>query len=156
MNASVRPSICPSRYLLLNLLVELNQTCYMTDSQRKSVQKQRCFFVRPSVRRSSICLSRYLILNHWVEFNQTCYIISPRDKDCESDIFFPFGARPSSVCPIVRHAFSSQTTELNLTKLATSLPFMVKVCESESVRPAISVISTERGDLQWRAIDFAF
>ena len=45
-----RPSVCPSRYLLLNHQVEFNQTCYMT-SHGKGVREQYylfCPFMQPS------------------------------------------------------------------------------------------------------------
>ena len=64
---------------------------------------------------------------------------------CESNIIFPSSVRPS-VC----HAISSQTTGRNLTELATQLPFMVRMSESESVilsvRPSIMLLAT----LVWR------
>ena len=55
---------------------------------------------------------------------------------CESDIF------PSSIHPSVFHAISSKTTWWNITKLATWLPFMVRVCKSVSVHPSFMLLAT--------------
>ena len=55
---SVHPSICPSRYLLLNHWVEFNQTCYITSPYGEHVRQQHYF----SVQHPSICPSRYLLL----------------------------------------------------------------------------------------------
>ena len=52
---------------------------------------------------------------------------------CKSNIFFPV----SIVCPSVRHAISSITTKQNLTKLATSLPLIIRVCESNITYPCV-------------------
>ena len=70
-----RPSICQSRYLLLNHWADFNQTCYITYPHGKGVQEQHYFSVCPF-----ICPSRYLLLNHRPEFNQTCYITFPHGK----------------------------------------------------------------------------
>ena len=119
-----RRSICPSRYLLLNHWAEFNQTCYITSPRGKGVQEQLYFSVH-----LPICPSRYLLLNHWPKFNQTCYITFPHGWDCESNIIFQCVCA-SVICPPVCHAISSKTTGQNSTQLATSLPLMMRVCES--------------------------
>ena len=101
------PSICPSRYLLLNHRAEFNQTCYITSPHGKVVQEQHYFSVFPSVLPLSVDLSiiLYLLLNRWVEFNQTCYITSPYGKGVqEQHCFF---VPPSSIHPSVCHTISS-------------------------------------------------
>ena len=80
------PSICSSRYLLLNQLAEFNQTCYITFPHSKDVREQHYYSVRPSVWRLSICPSCYFLLNHWAELNQTCYMTSPRGKGVGEEV----------------------------------------------------------------------
>ena len=75
----LRPSICPSCYLLLNHWMEFHQTCYITSPHGKGVQEQH-YFLHSSIWCLSICPSCYLLLNQWAEFNQTCYMTSPHDK----------------------------------------------------------------------------
>ena len=115
-----RPSLCPSRYLLLNLWVEFNQTCYITSPHGKGVQEQHHFLcVRPCVCHLSICLSCYFLLNHSVEFNQTCYITSPDGKGVrEQHFFFPCVRRPS-ICPLGYHLLN-HWVEFNQTCFITS------------------------------------
>ena len=48
LNASSRPSVFPSRYLL-NHWAEFYQTCYITSSHGKGVREQHYFSERPSV-----------------------------------------------------------------------------------------------------------
>ena len=43
----IRPSICPSCYLLLNPLAEFNRTCYISSPHCKGVREQHYFFVHP-------------------------------------------------------------------------------------------------------------
>ena len=91
-----RPSICSSRYLLLNHWAECNQTCYITSPHGWGVRDNIIFpCVRSCVSRPSTCLLRYLLLNHWAEFNQTCYITSPHGKGCAREQLF--SVRPTSV-----------------------------------------------------------
>ena len=51
-----RPSICPSRYLLLNNWEEFNQTSYITSPHGKDVREQHYFSVRPSSVHLSVTL----------------------------------------------------------------------------------------------------
>ena len=93
----------------------------------------------------SIHPSSYMyLLNHWVEFNLTCYITSPLWYGfVRATLFFHL-----SVCPSVHHTISPEIIWQNLTRLATWLPRMVRVCESKliSFHHAInSNISTECG-----------
>ena len=83
----------------------------------------------------SICLSSYLLLNHWAELNQTCYITSPHGKGVQEEHYF--SVYRSGIPPCVHHTISSYTTGQNSTKLATSLPLMVKVCDSNIIFPRI-------------------
>ena len=87
-------------------------------------------YVRPTVRRPSICPSLLDL------------------KECESNFRFQYvraSVRGSVVLPCVRHTVSSYTTERNSNKLSTTLPLMIRVCESniflsvrQSMRPSIS------------------
>ena len=107
---SVHPSVCPSRYLLLNQWAKYYQNCYITSPQVSVCESNISFLcVRSCVCRPAICLSHYLLLNHWAEFNHNCYIISSHGKVvreqhyCSSgNISFlyvrPSGRRPS-ICP---------------------------------------------------------
>ena len=49
VSAPIRPSVRPSRYLLLNHWAEFYQTCYTTSPNGKGVQEQHYFSVRSSV-----------------------------------------------------------------------------------------------------------
>ena len=51
------PSICLSRYFLLNNWAEFNQTCYITFPHGKGVREQHYFSVRPSNVHLSVALS---------------------------------------------------------------------------------------------------
>ena len=82
------PSICPSRYLLLNHWAEINQTCYITSSHSKIVREQHYYY--SCICRSSICPSRYLLLSYWADLTKTCYITSPHGKSWREQIIFPF------------------------------------------------------------------
>ena len=64
VNASVRPSVRPSCYLL-NRWTEFYQICYNTSPHGKGVREQHFFraYVRPYVH-PSICRSCYLFLNY--------------------------------------------------------------------------------------------
>ena len=53
----VRPSVCTSRYLLLNNWAEVYQTCYITYPHSKGVQEQNYFSVRPSSVHLSVSLN---------------------------------------------------------------------------------------------------
>ena len=81
--------------------------------------------------RLSVRLSRYLLLYFCMEFNQTYYITSSHGKGVREQNYF--SVRLSVRRPSVDHAISSDTTGQNLIKLGTWLPFMVRVCKSESV-----------------------
>ena len=84
----------------------------------------------------SVHLSRYLLLNQWAEFYQTCYITSPHGKVVWGFPWVrPFVRRPA-ICLSPVH-LSSWTTGRNSTKLATSLPLMVRVCENNIIFPCI-------------------
>ena len=52
-----RPSICLSRYLLLNHLAEFNQTCYITSPHGKGVREQHYFSMHLSSIHLSVTLS---------------------------------------------------------------------------------------------------
>ena len=118
-----RPSICPSRYLLLSHRAEFNQTCYITSPHGKGVREQHNFLcvrssVRASVVRPSVC---HPILLHLLMVRVA------------RATFF----RASVVRPSVRHAISSYTTGWNFTKFAAPLPLMVRVCESSITFPCV-------------------
>ena len=167
---SVRSSVRAS--VLLIYWAEFDQTCYFTSAYSKAVREQRYFFrasVLPCIRRPSICTSRYLLLNHWAEFNQTCYITSPRSKGVRKQHYFFVrpSFRASVVRPSVLYSISFKTTVRNLPKLGTLPPLIVRVCGSKPVYPqsvfpsvshatCISIISNERWDFRWRAVDCAF
>ena len=126
----VRPFVC---HILLNHWAEFNQTCYITSPHGKGVREQHCFLC---VRSPSICPSRYLLLNHWAEFNQTCYITSPHGKNVREQHYF--SVRPSSVhlsLTLSPHGGGGGVGDS--TKLATSLPLMVRVCESNIIFPFV-------------------
>ena len=76
-----------------------------------------------------------------MEFNQTCYISSPHSKSVREQHFC---VRPSFCASDVRLSVTLSSPKppcrWNSTKLATSLPLMVKVCESNiifSVRSSV-------------------
>ena len=105
-----RPSICLSRYLLLNLWTEFNQTCYISSLYGKGVQEQHCLSVRSSLYPSSVSLYvTLLLLNHWAEFNKSCHITSPHGKGVRKQYYFPVSpsVHASVVRPSVRHAITS-------------------------------------------------
>ena len=84
--------------------------------------------LHPWVRRPSICLSHYLLLNHCAEFNETCYITSPPGKVVWKQRYF-------AMCPLSVHLSIMLSPHKPLggiqpNVLATSLPLMIKVCES--------------------------
>ena len=49
------PSLCQSRYLLLNKWAEFYQTCYITSLHGKGVQEQHYFSMRQSLHASIVC-----------------------------------------------------------------------------------------------------
>ena len=136
---SVRPSICPSRYLLLNHWAEFNQTCYITFPHDKGVREQYYFSLRPS-----ICSSRYHLLNHWAEFNQPCYITFLHGKGVQEQRYF--SVRPSSVQPSVTPSLLNHWAEFSQTfyitlpygKSARATLFVRASVVRPSVRHAIS------------------
>ena len=130
VHPSVHPSVCPSCYLVINHWAEFYQTCYITFPHRPA--RATLFSSHPSVHPSSVYLSViYLLINHWAEFKQTCYITSPHGKVVQHYFSMRASVRASVVCLSVHHA--SWTTGCNSTKLATSLPLMIKVCESNII-----------------------
>ena len=86
-----RPSICLSRYLLLNHSTKFNQNCCITFPYEKGVQEQYYLPLRLFVRRPYIYSSRYLQ-------HQSCYITSPHGKAVlEQYYFFLASIHPSSI-----------------------------------------------------------
>ena len=94
----------------------------------------------------------YLLLNHSAKFSQPCYITSPRGKCVRGQDYF-------SLCSFVRPSFVHLSVRLSLpnkllgagvccvcvegggrdsTKLASSLPLMVRVCTSNIIFPCVS------------------
>ena len=77
------------------------------------------------------------------QFNQTCYFTCPHVKGMREQHYFSVrpSFRASVVRPSVRLAISSKTIWRNSTKLASSNPRMVRVCESklffQCVRPSV-------------------
>ena len=125
-----RPSICPSRYLLLNHWAEFHQICYITSPCGKGVREQHYFSVRPS---SVHCVSRYLLLNHRAEFTQACYITSPHGNGVREQHYN--SVRPSSVYLSV--TLSPPKSLGGIQPNDTSLPLIVKVCESNIIFPCV-------------------
>ena len=111
---SVRQSVRPPRYLLLNHWAEFYQTCYITLPHGTGVCEQNNFpCARPSARPCvHLSVRHALILNHWAKINQTCYITSPHGKGVREQHYFFSCARPSvrtSVVSLsVRTAISSK------------------------------------------------
>ena len=90
------------------------------------VHSLQCLSVRHTI---------WILLNHWAEFNQTCYMNFPHCKGVQEQYF---SVQRSSVwCPYIcpSHYFlPKQWAEFNQTcNYWISLPFMVRVCESESI-----------------------
>ena len=77
------PSICPSRYLLLNWADLPSLATWLT----LIVSVCESNIIVPSVHPSVRSL-RYFLLNHWVEINQTCNLISPRSNVARAALFF--------------------------------------------------------------------
>ena len=106
MRPSVRrPSICPSRYLLLNQWAEFNQTCYITPPTHTSplmVRVCESNIIFPCVRRLSICPSRYFLVNRWRNSAKLAISLLLMVRVCESNIILlcvrPC-TRPPSICP---------------------------------------------------------
>ena len=86
----------------------------------------------PSVR-PSICLSAcYLLLNHWEEFYHTCYITYLYGKGVREQYYF--SVHRSVHLSI---ALSPPKPLCGPTKIATSLPLMVRLCESKILFPYV-------------------
>ena len=117
-----RPSVCPSRYFLLNYGRNSTKLATSLPHMVRVCNSNIIFLcVRPFVRRPSICFSRYLLLNHWMEFNQTCYITSFHGK---SNIVFP-SVRPSIYLLLNHWAKFNITSSLG------------KECESNIIFPCV-------------------
>ena len=135
----LRPSVRPSRYLLLNHLAEFYQTFYITSPyyMYKGVREQHYF---QSVR-AAICPSRYLLLNHWGNSTKLAMSISLMVGVCKSIIILPCvrpSVRPSSVHLSITLSPPKQQGEFNQTcYICTSLSFMVRVFESNIIFPCV-------------------
>ena len=122
VRSTVRPSICPSCYLLLNHRAELYQTCYITSLPLMvTVCASNVIFlcVRPCVRRPSIFLSHYL-LNTGRNSTKICYIISSHGKGVREQHYFSVrsSVRPS-IC-LSRYLLLNHWVEFNQTWHITS------------------------------------
>ena len=139
---NVRPSVCPSRYLLLNHWVEFYQTCCFTSPNGKGVREQHYFSVHPSVCLSSVHLSVTLSPLKPLDGIQS-KLLPLMVRLCKSNINFH-----ASIHLCVRHPsiypsrYLFLTNGWNSTNLATLLSLLVSVCESNIIflcvnRPSI-------------------
>ena len=80
----------------------------------------------PCIRHASICLSRYFLLNNWAEFNKTCYITSPHGKGVHASM------HPSTLHQSIMLSPPKPLGRIQ-PNATTSLPLMVRVCESNII-----------------------
>ena len=110
---------------------EFNQTCYITSPHGKGVREQHYFSVHPS-----ICPSRYLLVNYWATKLATSLPLMVIVCESNINIF-----QASAIRPSVRHAISSITTGRNSTNLLHHFPSWLGCARAtlffcSSVRPA--------------------
>ena len=122
------PSICPSRYLLLNHWAEFNQTRYITSPHGKGAREQIIFYVRPLSVHLSVTVSPPKPLGG-IQPNMLQHL--PSWLGCARATLY--SVRPSGICPsgyLLNH-----WAEFNQTCYTTS-PNSKCVSQSKSVRPS--------------------
>ena len=130
VHLSVRPSCC----LLLNHLVEFNQTCYMTSPHGMGGRLPHYFPVHPSG--PSCCL----LLNHWVEFNQICYMTFSHGKGLREQYYFSI--RCPAICPSC-YSLPNHWVEFDQTCYMASFHCKgVREWVCPSVRPSVLLVTT--------------
>ena len=126
----ILPSLChaPSLHTLpINHWAEFYQTCFITSPHGKCMREQHYFSVHPSFVNLSVTQSPLKSLDG-IQSNLLHHF--PSWKGCARATLLFCAYTRASLCPSL---YFFQTTGRKSTKFATSLPLMVRVCNSKII-----------------------